>query len=43
MSSMVKVKVFYDGTYEVEEVNNNAANTTFIHCRKREIWRSDDM
>ena len=25
MSSMVKVKVFYDGTYEVEEVNNNAA------------------
>ena len=25
MSSIVKVKVFYDGTYEVEEVNNNAA------------------
>lgn len=25
MSSMVKVKVFYDGTYEVEEVNDNAA------------------
>lgn len=25
MSNMVKVKVFYDGTYEVEEVNDNAA------------------
>ena len=25
MSSMVKVKVFYDGTYEIEEVNDNAA------------------
>lgn len=25
MSNMVKVKVFYDGTYEVEEANNNAA------------------
>ena len=24
MSSMAKVKVFYDGTYEVEEVNDNA-------------------
>lgn len=25
MSSMAKVKVFYDGTYEIEEVNDNAA------------------
>ena len=25
MSSMVKVKVFYDGTYEIDEVNDNAA------------------
>lgn len=25
MSNMVKVKVFYDGTYEIEEANNNAA------------------
>ena len=24
MSNMVKVKVFYDGAYEIEEVNNNA-------------------
>lgn len=25
MSNMVKVKVFYDGTCEIEEVNDNAA------------------
>lgn len=25
MSSMAKVKVFYDGTYEIEEANDNAA------------------
>lgn len=25
MSSMTKVKVFYDGTCEIEEANNNAA------------------
>lgn len=25
MSSMTKVKVFYDGTYKIEEVNDNAA------------------
>lgn len=25
MSNMVKVKVFYDGTYEIEEANGNAA------------------
>ena len=25
MSNMIKVKVFYDGTYKIEEVNNNAA------------------
>ena len=31
MSSMAKVKVFYDGTYEVEDVNNNAA-TQHLYC-----------
>lgn len=25
MSNMVKVKVFYDGSYETEEINDNAA------------------
>ena len=25
MSSMTKVKVFYDGAYEIEEVNDNSA------------------
>lgn len=25
MRSMTKVKVFYDGTYKIEEVNDNAA------------------
>lgn len=25
MDNMVKIKVFYDGTYEIEEAHNNAA------------------
>ena len=25
IKDMIKVKVFYDGTYKIEEVNNNAA------------------
>ena len=40
MGSMVKVKVFYDGTYEVEEVNDNAATQHLYIAEKKEIWRS---
>ena len=37
MSSMVKVKVFYDGTYEVEEVNDNAATQHLYITEKRKF------
>ena len=34
MSSMAKVKVFYDGTYEIEEVNDNAATQRLCIAEK---------
>ena len=34
MSSMAKVKVFYDGTYEIEEVNDNAATQRLYIAEK---------
>ena len=39
---MIKVKVFYDGTYKIEEVNNNVAIQHLYIAEKRKIWRSDD-
>lgn len=40
MSSMVKAKVFYDGTYEVEEVNDNAATQHLYIAEKGNLEKN---
>ena len=40
MSSMVKIKVFYNGTCEIEEANNNAATQHLYIAEKGKFYQS---